>query len=56
MSLLAAAQTLNGSDIGKKIKAALEPNVPGARCLTVSVNQGSGQDLAKQPFWNDFSR
>jgi hypothetical protein len=41
MSLPAAAQTLNGSDIAKKTKAALEPSVSSIRRLTISVNQGS---------------
>lgn len=41
MSLPSAAQALNGSDIAKKTKAALEPNVPSIRHLTISVSQGS---------------
>lgn len=41
MSVPVAAQSLGGSDIAKKTKAALEPNVPSTRLLTISVNQGS---------------
>lgn len=43
MSVPAPAQTLSGLDIAKKTKAALEPNVPSSRILTISINQGSKQ-------------
>jgi outer membrane lipoprotein-sorting protein len=36
-----AAQTLSGTDIAKKTKAALEPGAPSTRTLTISVYQGS---------------
>jgi outer membrane lipoprotein-sorting protein len=41
MSVPVAAQSLSGLDIAKKTKAALEPNAPSTRMLTISVNQGS---------------
>jgi outer membrane lipoprotein-sorting protein len=43
MSAPVSGQNLSGSDIAKKTKAALEPNVPSTRILTISINQGSKQ-------------
>jgi len=41
MSVPVSGHNLSGSDIAKKTKAALEPNVPSTRILTISINQVS---------------
>lgn len=41
ISAPAAAQSLNGLDIAKKTKAALEPDTPSTRVLKIDVNQAA---------------